>query len=43
MNGVSLSNNWQVFIIRAGKEDIARIAKMYGFGSANNMGIVTVN
>lgn len=42
MNGVSLSNNWQVFIMRASKEDIAKIAKMYGFGSANNMGIVTV-
>lgn len=33
-------NNWQLFIVRASKEDIKAIAKQYGF-NAYNRGIVT--
>lgn len=41
INGLgSPINNWQLFIVRASKEDIKAIAKQYGF-NAYNRGIVT--
>ena len=39
--GASAIRNWQMFIIRASKEDIKNLATQYGYSAYNKMGIVT--
>ena len=39
-NGQLMTNKWQLFIMRLNGQIVQDLAKKYGFGSANNLGIV---
>ena len=40
--GVVLSNNWQMFVLRVDPDDVVNLARKYGYGTSNNLGIVMV-
>ena len=42
-NGYAVNSNWQMFILRVDAEDVMLLARKYGYGTSNNLGIVMCN